>query len=99
VLKYLFEDSDRHGNRRRYYRRYGRKIRLKSDPGTADFAAEYDAAEKEALRPSQKTESGGSFVYFLTYGRKRVKIGTTTNVRARLTELQTALPALAAFAM
>lgn len=91
-VKYLFEDADRHGKTRRYYRRYGRKIRLRAEPGTPDFTAEYQAAEREALKPQRKTGNGGSFVYFITYGRRRVKIGTTINVRARLAELQAGIP-------
>jgi integrase len=44
-LKYLVEDTDRHGNVRLYVRRKGqRKIRLHELPGTDAFLAEYRAA-------------------------------------------------------
>lgn len=41
---YVCCDRDRHGNLRVYFRRRGRKVRLRSSPGTAEFQAEYDAA-------------------------------------------------------
>lgn len=45
--RYVLEDVDRHGNVRLYFRRRGQpKIRLRAKPGTAEFAAEYEAALK-----------------------------------------------------
>lgn len=45
TLKYLKWDCDRHGNRRCYFRRAGgKKIRLRSEPGTQDFLDEYYSA-------------------------------------------------------
>lgn len=38
---YLMADTDRHGNRRYYARRGGRKIRLREKPGTEGFAQAY----------------------------------------------------------
>jgi integrase len=38
---YLMADQDRHGNRRYYVRRGGRKIRLREKPGTDGFAQAY----------------------------------------------------------
>lgn len=38
---YLMADRDRHGNRRFYVRRNGRKIRLRDKPGTEAFAQAY----------------------------------------------------------
>jgi integrase len=50
-LRYLVEDMDRHGNVRLYVRRSGRKVRLRAEPGTPEFLAEYDAAVKGIERP------------------------------------------------
>ena len=52
-LPYLMADIDRHGNKRLFVRRFGRKIRIRALPGTAAFATDYSAA-LEAL------ESGAS---------------------------------------
>ena len=43
---YVHRDVDRHGNVRLYYRRHAgqQKFRLKAEPGTAEFTAEYEAA-------------------------------------------------------
>ena len=43
-LPYLMEDTDRHGNKRVFVRRFGRKIRLRQQRGTRAFVAEYNAA-------------------------------------------------------
>lgn len=43
---YLMADTDRHGSRRYYVRRHGRKIRIRERPGTEGFALAYG----EALR-------------------------------------------------
>lgn len=49
IKKYLYEDLDRHGNMRLYFRkriddkRY-RKVRLRQKPGTAEFLEEFAAA-------------------------------------------------------
>jgi integrase len=47
---YVHRDRDRHGNLRLYFRRrMGEpKIRLRNEPGTAKFAAEYDVARHDA---------------------------------------------------
>jgi len=46
-IKYRYTRSyrDRHGKLRIEYRRHGRTIALKAEPGTAEFQAEYDAAK------------------------------------------------------
>jgi len=41
---YLLSDEDRHGNKRLYVRRLGRKIRLRAKPGTQAFAEAYTEA-------------------------------------------------------
>jgi len=45
-LRYVYEDTDRHGNVRRYFWRGKghKKVRLKTEPGTPEFAAEYAQA-------------------------------------------------------
>ncbi|MBY5563610.1 tyrosine-type recombinase/integrase [Rhizobium leguminosarum] len=46
-LRGIIEDTDRHGNVRRYYRIKGKKkVRLREKPGTAAFLREYECAEK-----------------------------------------------------
>lgn len=46
-LKYVVEDTDRHGNVRVYLRKPGQaKVRLKTQPGTQEFLDEYRAALK-----------------------------------------------------
>jgi integrase len=54
---YLFEDVDRHGNKRVYVRRTGLgKIRLHAAPGSVKFAEEYWAARRE-LEAREKSEA------------------------------------------
>jgi integrase len=48
-LKYVVEDTDRHGNVRLYYRRHGRKVRLRGPAGSPEFLADY---KKAAAAPS-----------------------------------------------
>src|SRR5262245_32827866 len=43
-LPYLMADTDRHGNRRLFVRRRGRKVRIREKQGTAAFASAYTAA-------------------------------------------------------
>lgn len=51
-LHYLLRDRDRHGNRRIYYRRPGRKmIRIYAEPGTPEFLDEYKRA-RDAVTPA-----------------------------------------------
>jgi integrase len=45
IYRYIFQDFDRHGNLRTYFRRKGQpKVRLTEAPGTAAFEAEYQRA-------------------------------------------------------
>src|SRR6516225_807214 len=51
VYRYLFQDVDRHGNVRIYFRRKGqRKVRLTETPGTTAFEAEYQRAFRGFLQ-------------------------------------------------
>jgi integrase len=43
-LPYLMADTDRHGTRRLFVRRNGRKVRIREKPGTSAFASAYTAA-------------------------------------------------------
>lgn len=59
-FSYVHRDRDRHGNLRLYYRRrMGEpKIRLREKPGTAEFAAEYEAAHARG-KVDQVTDGAG----------------------------------------
>jgi hypothetical protein len=92
-LRYVEKDTDRHGNMRYYYRRFGRRIRLRGLPGSAEFTRDLGEASaifegKAASRPRPPTY----FVYFITLGNARVKIGFTKNVQARFSQLSTTIP-------
>jgi len=54
---YLCKDRDRHGNVRFYFRRKGRKVRLRASPGTAEFQAEYDEARGSPTRATGLPET------------------------------------------
>ena len=56
-LKYIVEDTDRHGNVRTYFRRHGRKVRILETPGTDEFMAAYRAALEtgHSLQPVKST--------------------------------------------
>jgi hypothetical protein len=43
-LPYLMTDTDRHGNRRIFVRRHGRKVRIREIPGTQAFLRAYSEA-------------------------------------------------------
>lgn len=56
-LKYVLRDVDRHGRVRHYFRKRGqRKILLRGDPGSEEFARDYRAALAGAVAP--KAEQG-----------------------------------------
>lgn len=87
--KYVMRDTDRFGTERFYYRRFRRKVRLRARPGTPEFRDEYARAGNAVMTPAAPPIP--KFVYFITHGPQRVKIGTASNVRARLKALQTGL--------
>src|SRR5215813_5342471 len=63
-FKFLIQDRDRHGTERRYVRRFGRSIRIRSEPGTAGFAREYAEAIETLSRPALAGEiAPGSVPY------------------------------------
>jgi hypothetical protein len=51
-LKYLYRDTDRHGNRRIFARRFGRKIRLRLPEGSEEFFEEYKQALVVLAQPT-----------------------------------------------
>lgn len=54
-LRYVVEDTDRHGNVRIYYRRRGRlKVRLPGPIGSPAFLEAYKAAEAGAVQSASK---------------------------------------------
>lgn len=100
-LKYIHIDTDRHGNRRVYFRRYGVKIRLPSDMTAPSFDRAYQTALTKSERgeplpkrlppQAQPSEGGTGFVYILRAG-DHFKIGFSTNAMARLFTLKTSGP-------
>lgn len=53
TLPYVHEYIDRHGKRRRYARRHGKKVTLHAEPGTDAYLAEYQAAMQTlAVKPT-----------------------------------------------
>src|SRR5260221_14769680 len=55
-------DTDRHGNDRLFVRRYGRKIRLRAQPGTSAFTDAYGAAlaALESEPPTERPKRAGA---------------------------------------
>jgi len=67
-LKYIVEDTDRHGNVRIYFRRNGKKIRLPGPIGSPQFLAAYQAAfagETKAKHTPNLTQMPPGSVRFL----------------------------------
>lgn len=98
--KYVEFDRDRYGKPRLYYRRFGRRIRLRQLVGTPAFLDEVSAAESISLTaprivPRKRVRHmsvRASVVYFILHGNKRVKIGFSTCVDRRLSDIQGGLP-------
>ena len=87
VPKYVLNDIDRHGNRRWYYRRHGyQMVRLRAEPGTPEFDAQYEAAASGLCVVS---DPPGCMVYFFRQANL-VKIGFSTKPADRLSALRTA---------
>ena len=58
-LKYVLEDTDRHGNVRIYYRHDGRKIRLRGPTGSVEFLTVYRAASRPVKERKPKVDHVG----------------------------------------
>ena len=88
-LKYLLEDSDRHGNTRLYVRK-GRKIRLRETVGTEAFLAEYKQAlmRLETKRAPSKVIKTGTFQWLAVEYMKSADFArldiATQNMRRRI---------------
>lgn len=58
-LRYVIEDTDRHGNVRLYYRRHGRKVRLRGPTGSPEFLTDYRRAAAGPKEPKSTTKPVG----------------------------------------
>ncbi len=56
-LKFLVEDVDRHGNARLYFRRKGKKVRIRPQIGSDEFMAEYRALVRGDIAPARTEDS------------------------------------------
>ena len=54
---YLCKDKDRHGNTRYYFRRAGKKTRIRGRPGTTEFQTAYDALAASAATACRSSAS------------------------------------------
>ncbi|SFJ73980.1 Site-specific recombinase XerD [Celeribacter neptunius] len=61
-LKYVVEDTDRHGNVRLYYRHNGSKIRLRGPVGSPEFLADYRRAANPQKEKKTTTAKPGRVV-------------------------------------
>lgn len=91
-LPHLLQDTDRHGNRRIYYRRAGqRMVRLHAEPGTDEFMDEYRAArdgvpKAQPARPKIERALPGSLRWLIQgyYGSAYFKtLGESTQTARR----------------
>ena len=100
--RHLFQDRDRHGNVRYYFRRRlpgSRrviKVRIHSPPGTNAFAREFLAAMQlhgAGFFSMTKKEKKPGLIYFIGFD-EWVKIGFTADeLNKRIAQLQTSCPA------
>jgi integrase len=92
--RYFYEDQDRHGNLRRYFRRRGQaKVRIRAEPGTEEFHRQFAAALRGTAAPPtapaapEKTIPGSLRwlveKYYASAAFKELE-GTTREVRRRL---------------
>lgn len=58
-LKYVVEDTDRHGNVRLYFRKDGAKIRLRGPVGSPEFLTDYRAASRPPKEKKDKAPNPG----------------------------------------
>lgn len=94
-LRHLIEDTDRHGNVRCYVRVPGRKkVRIREQPGTEAFMAEYHAAVAGIAPAANRSGKAavGSFrwlcqTYFASLAFKRLDAVTQAQRRYHLEEL------------
>lgn len=72
-IPYLVEDLDRHGNVRLYFRRHGRKVRIRAAIGTPEFWTKYNGLME--AEPGPETPGKGSLKWLveLYYGSAEFK--------------------------
>lgn len=61
-LKYVVEDTDRHGNVRLYFRRQGRKVRLRGPAGSPEFLEDYKKAAAGILESAKQGNGVGQVI-------------------------------------
>ena len=61
-LKYVVEDTDRHGNVRLYFCRQGRKVRLRGLAGSPEFLEDYKKAAAGILEPAKQGNGVGQVI-------------------------------------
>lgn len=93
--RFVTREVDRHGNVRIYYRRFGRRKRLREEPMTMEFFIELGRCITHRNRRSPLLSKirqwAPSYVYFVLHGKTRVKIGVAKNVQNRVNQLQTGI--------
>ena len=87
--KHVQRETTRHGKTVYYFRKDGRRSRIRSDAGTDAFYAEVKAftGSRPERQPDLKPEHVTGWVYFARAGN-RVKIGYSKNPRDRATGLR-----------
>jgi len=70
TYKFLSKETDRHKQMRIYFRRAGKRIRLRSEPGTPEFDEEYSAAlhghTRDTTKPRLMPPAGGSLAWLVS---------------------------------
>ena len=92
--RYVSRERSRHGTERLYYRRGGKRMRLRAAPGTDAFQTEIEKAAAELTKPPVERDlsAAPSYVYFIVLDSKKVKIGFARDPRRRLKELKAGMP-------
>lgn len=86
-IPYILEDVDRHGTPRLYYRRNGRRVRIRAVLGSPEFWARYNALTEAEPAPAAGPGKGSlKWLVELYYGSAEFKmlVDRTRYVRRRL---------------
>jgi hypothetical protein len=99
-LAYLKVYRDRYGTVRRYFRRPGQKdIRLKGEPGTAEFMLAYQAAFDRTTPLLVDTTKAGTFARLITeYRRSAAFANSSRRRRSFITSSLIVLPTVTGIA-